>query len=65
LAVVLVAFGVGVALLRPLFGRLMNRQGQDRGIAGVMLDRFVVLSPVVSALVVFALGVAMLVAIGR
>ncbi|MCC6705467.1 MAG: hypothetical protein IT334_11360 [Thermomicrobiales bacterium] len=65
LAAVLVAFGVGVALLRPLFGRLMNRQGQDRGFAGVMLDRFVVISPVVSALVVFALGVAMLVAIGR
>jgi ABC-type nickel/cobalt efflux system permease component RcnA len=65
LAAVLVAFGVGVALLGPLIGRLLNRQSQDRGFAGRALDRLVVVSPVMSALVVLGLGVAMLVTIGR
>ena len=65
LAAVLVAFGIGVALLRPMMARLLNREGRDRGFAGIALDRLVVISPVVSALVVFALGVAMLVSIGR
>jgi ABC-type nickel/cobalt efflux system permease component RcnA len=65
LAAVLVAFGIGVALLRPVIGRLLNREGRDRGFAGAALDRLVVVSPVVSALVVLGLGVAMLVTIGR
>jgi ABC-type nickel/cobalt efflux system permease component RcnA len=65
LATVLVAFGIGVALLRPMVGKLMSREERERGFAGALLDRFVVFSPVVSALVVLALGVAMLVAIGR
>ena len=63
LAAVLVAFGVGVALLRPIFGRLLEQSSGKRGFAAGAFDRVVAISPVVSALVVLALGVGMLVAV--
>lgn len=63
LALVLVAFGIGVALMRPAIGRMTA--GRDRsqgwlGRADALLTRAMIYSPVMSAVVVFALGIGML-----
>lgn len=63
LALVLVAFGVGVALMRPAVQRLTANRDRSQGWLGradALLNRFMVYSPVMSAVVVFALGIGML-----
>jgi nickel/cobalt exporter len=63
LALVLVAFGAGVALMRPAVQRLAANRGNDQGWLGranTFLDRAMIYSPVMSAVVVFALGTGML-----
>jgi ABC-type nickel/cobalt efflux system permease component RcnA len=63
LALVLVAFGIAIALLRPALGRITSPTTGDAGWlarARTGLDRLVTVSPVVSAMVVFGLGLAML-----
>jgi ABC-type nickel/cobalt efflux system permease component RcnA len=63
LAAVLVAFGIAVALLRPTVSKLTTASTGDNGWfarARNGLNSFVSLSPVVSAVVVFGLGLAML-----
>ncbi|MGH2550814.1 MAG: nickel/cobalt transporter [Thermomicrobiales bacterium] len=63
LALVLVAFGIGVALMRPAVSRMTA--GRDRsqgwlGRADALLSRALIYSPVMSAIVVFVLGIGML-----
>lgn len=63
LALVLVAFGVGVALVRPAMQRLAANRDQNQGWLGradTLLDRLMIYSPVMSAVVVFVLGIGML-----
>jgi ABC-type nickel/cobalt efflux system permease component RcnA len=63
LALVLVAFGVGVALMRPAVQRLTAGRDTGQGWLGranAFLDRAMIYSPVMSAVVVFALGIGML-----
>jgi ABC-type nickel/cobalt efflux system permease component RcnA len=63
LALVLVAFGVGVALMRPAVQRLTAGRDTEQGWLGranAFLDRAMIYSPVMSAVVVFALGIGML-----
>ncbi len=65
LAAVLVAFGIAVALLRPTLSRITAVSTGETATgwlahARAGLNRFVAVSPVVSAVVVFGLGLAML-----
>ena len=63
LAAVLVAFGIAIALLRPTLSRITTASTGDAGWlthARSGLNRLVAVSPVVSAVVVFGLGLAML-----
>jgi ABC-type nickel/cobalt efflux system permease component RcnA len=63
LALVLVAFGIGVALVRPAMNRLAAGRDRDQGWLG-RIDRLIsnatIYSPVLSAVVVFILGIGML-----
>jgi nickel/cobalt transporter (NicO) family protein len=63
LASVLVAFGIAIALLRPAVSKLTASSTGDSGWLArtrTGLDRFIAVSPVVSAVVVCGLGLAML-----
>lgn len=63
LALVLVAFGIGVALVRPAMNRLSAGRDRDSGWLGRvdhLLSSATIYSPVLSAVVVFILGIGML-----
>lgn len=63
LALVLVAFGIAVALVRPAMNRLAAGRDRDQGWLGRadrLLSGATIYSPVLSAVVVFILGIGML-----
>jgi nickel/cobalt transporter (NicO) family protein len=63
LALVLIAFGMGVALLRPAWNRITAERETGVGWtswASAALNRAAIISPVISAVIVLALGVVML-----
>ena len=63
LALVLIAFGMSVALLRPAWNRITAERESGVGWtawASASLNRAAIISPVISAVIVLALGVVML-----
>jgi ABC-type nickel/cobalt efflux system permease component RcnA len=59
LAVVLVAFGLAVSLVRPAWNRAKSGVSRPAGRLSSALSRAVALSPIGSAIIVLALGLAM------
>jgi ABC-type nickel/cobalt efflux system permease component RcnA len=59
LALVLVAFGLAVSLVRPAWSRAKSGVSRPTGRLSSALSRAVTLSPIGSAIIVLALGLAM------